>query len=174
MHCSLSQVVLCCRALSHALLCDLQLSALQGSLETGLVLANASAMPYEVIHNARIQDEEPLGMAIPEENPLSKGICRAGNVLLTSCSSNPHGFCAKISDFGLARNLDLVSRVETKTTGTVTHMPPEVLSAGIISKARFLDPSHAICRAQLELILQQCCLAQIACILAPSLTRQDT
>ena len=60
---------------------------------------------------------------------------RAGNVLLTSSQANPHGFCAKISDFGLARNLDLVSRVETKTTGTVTHMPPEVLSDGIISKA---------------------------------------
>lgn len=59
----------------------------------------------------------------------------AGNILLTSCQTNPHGFCAKISDFGLARNLDLVSRVETKTTGTVTHMPPEVLSDGIISKA---------------------------------------
>ena len=60
--------------------------------------------------------------------------CDAGNILLTSSPSNPHGFCAKISDFGLARNLDLVSRVETKTTGTVTHMPPEVLSDGIVSK----------------------------------------
>lgn len=58
-------------------------------------------------------------------------------MLLTSSQANPHGFCAKISDFGLARNLDLVSRVETKTTGTVTHMPPEVLSDGIISKARY-------------------------------------
>ena len=58
----------------------------------------------------------------------------AGNILLTSCPNNPHGFRAKISDFGLARNLDLVSRVETKTTGTVTHMPPEVLSDGIVSK----------------------------------------
>lgn len=60
-------------------------------------------------------------------------------MLLTSSQANPHGFCAKISDFGLARNLDLVSRVETKTTGTVTHMPPEVLSDGIISKARYCD-----------------------------------
>ena len=69
-------------------------------------------------------------------------LCGAGNVLLTSSQANPHGFCAKISDFGLARNLDLVSRVETKTTGTVTHMPPEVLSDGIISKAR-RNPSRS-------------------------------
>ena len=90
----------------------------------------------------------------------------AGNILLTSGGTqNPHGFCAKVSDFGLARDMDLVSRVETKTTGgpllsaeaepaiklvagfhaslftklpvaagTVTHMPPELLSDGIISK----------------------------------------
>ena len=95
-------------------------------------------------------------------------------MLLTSCSSNPHGFCAKISDFGLARNLDLVSRVETKTTGTVTHMPPEILSDGIISKARFPDPSHAVCRAQLGVILQQCCSAKMPAFLHHLFMQQDT
>ena len=72
----------------------------------------------------------------PKQGSLDLAGCDAGNILLTSSPSNPHGFCAKISDFGLARNLDLVSRVETKTTGTVTHMPPEVLSDGIVSKVK--------------------------------------
>ncbi|BDA44193.1 probable serine/threonine-protein kinase STY13 at C-terminar half [Coccomyxa sp. Obi] len=75
------------------------------------------------------------GMAHLHSRGIVHGDLSSGNVLLTSCTSNPHGFCAKVSDFGLARDMEVVSRVETKTTGTVTHMPPEVLSHGIISKA---------------------------------------
>lgn len=41
----------------------------------------------------------------------------------------------QVSDFGLARDLDILSKVETKTTGTVTHMAPEVLAKGVVSKA---------------------------------------
>ena len=55
------------------------------------------------------------------------GDLSGGNILLTSCTANPHGFSAKVSDFGLARDLDVLSKIETKTTGTVTHMAPEVL-----------------------------------------------
>ena len=55
------------------------------------------------------------------------GDLSGGNILLTSCSQNPHGFTAKVSDFGLARDLDVLSKIQTKTTGTVTHMAPEVL-----------------------------------------------
>ena len=40
-----------------------------------------------------------------------------------------------MSDFGLARDLDILSKIETKTTGTVTHMAPEVLAKGVVSKA---------------------------------------
>jgi len=40
-----------------------------------------------------------------------------------------------VSDFGLARDMDVLSKIETKTTGTVTHMAPEVLSRGVVSKA---------------------------------------
>lgn len=61
-----------------------------------------------------------------------------GNVLLASSPESPHGFCVKISDFGLARKMDIQSRIETKTTGTVSYMPPEVLSEGIVSKVRAL------------------------------------
>ena len=62
----------------------------------------------------------------------------AGNVLLTSCDSAPHGFQAKISDFGLARNLTIQSKIETRTYGTITHMPLELLCDGIMSKVGLL------------------------------------
>lgn len=58
----------------------------------------------------------------------------AGNVLLAASESQPHGFSAKVADFGLARNLDICSKVETKTYGTITHMPLELLRDGIMSK----------------------------------------
>ena len=83
------------------------------------------------------------------------GAC-AGNILLTSDAGAPHGFAAKVADFGLARSLDLQSRIETRTYGTVTHMPHELLCSGIMSKARARCctcmpwPSHPVaCRIDL-------------------------
>ncbi|KAK9916182.1 hypothetical protein WJX75_009766 [Coccomyxa subellipsoidea] len=68
----------------------------------------------------------------------SKGVMHGdltgGNVLLSSSTDNRHKFCAKVADFGLARDLGVVSRVETRTYGTLTHMAPEVLSADMVSK----------------------------------------
>ena len=65
---------------------------------------------------------------------MTRHSCCAGNVLLASCDSVPHGFRAKISDFGLARNLSIQSKIETRTYGTITHMPLELLCDGIMSK----------------------------------------
>jgi Protein tyrosine and serine/threonine kinase len=59
-----------------------------------------------------------------------------GNVMLTSCPTNPHGFCARVSDFGLSRSMDANMRIQTNTYGTVTHMPPELLTTGMVSKVR--------------------------------------
>ena len=42
-----------------------------------------------------------------------------GNVMLTSCRSRPRGLRAKIADFGLARKLDLQTRIKTNIYGTV-------------------------------------------------------
>ena len=41
----------------------------------------------------------------------------AGNVLLAASREAPHGFCAKVCDFGLARRMDVASRVDTRTYG---------------------------------------------------------
>lgn len=57
----------------------------------------------------------------------------AGNVLLCS-ASNERGFIAKVADFGLGRD-QLAEPVNTHTYGTVTHMPPELLIQGDLSKA---------------------------------------
>jgi serine/threonine protein kinase len=59
-----------------------------------------------------------------------------GNVMLTASSSNVHGFAAKVGDYGLARRLLPGERLKDNDYGTVTHMPPELLLDGAISKVR--------------------------------------
>lgn len=41
----------------------------------------------------------------------------------------------QVSDFGLARLIALQGRITTDTYGTVTHMPPELLTGGDLSPA---------------------------------------
>ncbi len=67
---------------------------------------------------------------------LQPDVCEhAGpNILLTSCPGEARGFTSKISDFGLSR-LCTSAEIETKTSGTVTHAPPELLSDGHLSQA---------------------------------------
>ena len=80
----------------------------------------------------------------------------AGNVLLTSSHKSPHGFEAKISDFGLARDIGTATKLETRTYGTITHMAPEVLASDYISKVSGI--CHCI------LILQALCRQVSACV----------
>lgn len=40
----------------------------------------------------------------------------------------------QVADFGLSRTMDVRSKIKTRTYGTITHMPPETLISGIISK----------------------------------------
>ena len=61
---------------------------------------------------------------------------------MVQCAAEPwrhntamHGI-VQVSDFGMSRELDVKSRIETKTYGTVTHMAPELLSNGHLSKVR--------------------------------------
>jgi len=49
------------------------------------------------------------------------------NVLLASSDSRPHGFTAKVCDFGISRVTQPGVPVCTNTLGTITHMPPELL-----------------------------------------------
>ncbi|KXZ54057.1 hypothetical protein GPECTOR_5g165 [Gonium pectorale] len=65
------------------------------------------------------------------------GDLTAWNVMLCTAAQDRSGrtFVAKVADFGLSRTLDVKSKIKTRTYGTISHMPPECLISGIISKA---------------------------------------
>ncbi|KAL4525468.1 hypothetical protein Ndes2437A_g03928 [Nannochloris sp. 'desiccata'] len=60
------------------------------------------------------------------------GDLSSNNVLLGQYE-NARGFIAKVTDFGLSRNSQ--DDVTTKTVGTVSHMPPELLLEGLMTKS---------------------------------------
>merc|ERR1712217_931537 len=76
-----------------------------------------------------ILSEVAAGGAYLHSWGIIHGDLTANNVLIKTCISR-NGFVCKICDFGLARVLE-GERVEiaTKQLGTVTHMPPELLTA---------------------------------------------
>ena len=57
-------------------------------------------------------------------------------MLLANDEQAPHGWAAKVADFGMARELRNKLRHATESYSTITHMPPEHLSDGIVSKVR--------------------------------------
>lgn len=59
-----------------------------------------------------------------------------GNVMLTSCSINPHGFQAKVGDFGLSRDADASAKIAGNVYGTITHMAPEVMLEATLGPVR--------------------------------------
>jgi len=74
------------------------------------------------------------GMSVLHARNVVHGDLTGGNILLASHPESPSGVLAKIADFGLARTMDVQSKIETRAYGTVTHMPPELLVKGILSK----------------------------------------
>lgn len=57
----------------------------------------------------------------------------SGNNVMLSSASNSRGFLALLTDFGLSRALP--AEMKTQTIGTVTHMPPELLMDGTLTKS---------------------------------------
>jgi serine/threonine protein kinase len=60
------------------------------------------------------------------------GDLTGANVLLRSAPSDARGFAAAVADFGLARVA--AETVQTDLHGTVSHMPPELLGQGELTK----------------------------------------
>lgn len=57
------------------------------------------------------------------------------NILLRSAAAEGKGFTAAVCDFGHSRVLDAgVHHVQTRTIGSITHMSPERLELGVLSK----------------------------------------
>jgi len=57
------------------------------------------------------------------------------NVLLASSVDDPRGFTAKVGDFGMSRLTKDGEAVPTSVLGTITHMPPELLSKNMLFPA---------------------------------------
>lgn len=65
----------------------------------------------------------------------------------------PFPMCLQLSDFGLCRVMNKNGEmITTRTFGTVTHMPSELLAKGMIVHGSVLKPEPSECRLQL------CCL----------------
>ena len=58
---------------------------------------------------------------------------KGGNVLLSD-GPEPGSLVAKVADFGLARDVSAASRIQAAKYGTITHMPPELLTDGTLTK----------------------------------------
>lgn len=92
--------------------------ALQKFLEWQTAMDIASAMEY--LHS---QD-------------IVHGDLKGANVLLRSCPSEHRSFIAKVSDFGLSKFMSpMKTHHSTRSHGTITHMPPEMLRTGTLTKA---------------------------------------
>jgi len=64
------------------------------------------------------------------------GDLTSNNILLAGGEKDQRMFVSKVADFGLSRVLDLGNdTIQTKTYGTVTYMPPELLMEGKMTKA---------------------------------------
>ena len=64
------------------------------------------------------------------------GDLKGANVLLKSTATDARGFMCKLADFGLSRVLDLdMTHISTRTYGTISYMPPELLSQGKMTRA---------------------------------------
>eukprot|EP00210_Caulerpa_lentillifera_P007287 g6966.t1 len=67
------------------------------------------------------------GMIYLNNRNIIHGDLKSSNILINGSFSEEKGFIAKVADFGLSRELGMhASHIKTRTTGTVTHMPPEL------------------------------------------------
>ena len=62
-------------------------------------------------------------------------------MLLSSDDAVPDSLVAKVADFGLARDFSAASRIQAAKYGTITHMPPELLTEGTLTKVSCSPPS---------------------------------
>ncbi|KAL3143838.1 hypothetical protein ABBQ32_003662 [Trebouxia sp. C0010 RCD-2024] len=87
------------------------------------------------MHAIRATAHEIAGaLSYLHSQDLLHGDLTGGNILLGSSDCDERGFTAKVADFGLSRTLGS-EPVDTGTYGTVTHMPPELLTTGKLSKS---------------------------------------
>jgi len=70
-------------------------------------------------------------MAYVHERNIVHADLTGRNVLLHASSDSPAGFIAKVCDFGISKVLT-ERTVSTDTVGTITHMPPELMTDNLL------------------------------------------
>jgi PAS domain-containing protein len=111
--------------------------SLQDAMDRGFFRAvrlGASESKADVEAILMTAREIAAGMAYLHGDNILHGDLTAGNILLVSSPKDRRQFSAKIADFGLSRVM-VETSISTGTYGTVTHMPPELLTSGRLSKA---------------------------------------
>ncbi|GFR53121.1 hypothetical protein Agub_g15837 [Astrephomene gubernaculifera] len=78
--------------------------------------------------------EVAAAMTYLHDKNILHGDLTGNNVLLTASDRDERHFVAKVADFGLSRVL-AGEAVTTRSYGTITHMCPELLIDGLLSKA---------------------------------------
>eukprot|EP00210_Caulerpa_lentillifera_P006094 g5822.t1 len=76
------------------------------------------------------------GMIYLNDRKIIHRDLKSSNILLNGSLHEEKGFIAKVADFGLSRELEMhASHIKTQTTGTVTHMPPELFKEEKLTSA---------------------------------------
>ncbi|WIA36801.1 hypothetical protein OEZ86_008056 [Tetradesmus obliquus] len=94
--------------------------------------SNEARLPAVDDNTTSISD----GSTVIHSNNIVHGDLNARNVLVRSNAAAAAGLTAKLADFGLSRAMKQhQTHRTTKTCGTMSHMPPEVLKEGRMSPA---------------------------------------
>ncbi|GAX73003.1 hypothetical protein CEUSTIGMA_g455.t1 [Chlamydomonas eustigma] len=111
-----------CGSLRDLLQADV-FKAVNGSLNYLAILDNAIDVSRDIVHLLRL-------------NIVHADMKARNNVLLVRNPSEDQGVIAKVSDFGLSIKMELLeTHVSNVFQGTTSHMAPEVLESGSLSKA---------------------------------------
>lgn len=91
-----------------------------------------------IIHLHALEGRGPTYFCLyfAENTPMTADALQGANVLLKSTATDPRGFTCKLADFGMARVLATNrNHVSTRTYGTVSYMPSELLREGKLTRA---------------------------------------
>jgi len=111
-------------------LCDLGTLA---SLYKGKILMDIATNKPDMVSVFKTALDVARGMEYLHSCSVLHRDLSSNNVLLCSSDQDGRGFTAKVTDFGLSRISN--REISTKTVGTVSHMPPELLVDGVYTKA---------------------------------------
>ncbi|CAK0736720.1 hypothetical protein CVIRNUC_000792 [Coccomyxa viridis] len=110
---------------------------LQDAVDRGVFVMSRSNAPEQQCNVRSVREtalEIASALAYLHSLNILHGDLSGGNILLTSSNKDTRKFTCKVADFGLSRVLSQEA-ISTGTFGTVTHMPPELLTTGRLSKS---------------------------------------